>query len=181
MWDCVGWRAVVAHTRGPETPDVSQDLRHLYGPLQWGCQEDQAGSPVGVSLCPLQCWSISAPTSSLATSPAVLLPYQFPGKSYWSVLPVGAGQDGQWICTSCLFIPGHLSSALHRKVTGHRGFSFHVALSSWPLFSEKKKKNPLLVWLSVKQQLSVEKPPLYPRTSWEGGKVPSISTLSPSV
>lgn len=49
MWGCVGWRAVVAHTGDPATPDVSQDLWNIYGPLQWDCQEDQAipGSPVG--------------------------------------------------------------------------------------------------------------------------------------
>lgn len=136
MWGCVGWRAVVAHSRNAATPDVPQDLRHLYGPLQWGCQEGQAvpGSPVGVSLCPLQCWSISDPTSPLG----VLLPHHSTGRSYWSVPREGVGQDGQWICTGCPFLPGPLSSAVHRKGIGHRGISFHLALSSQPLFSEKK-------------------------------------------
>lgn len=176
MWGCVGWRAIVAHTRDPATP------RCAPGPAApiWalavglpggsGCTREPYW---GVSLLPLQCWSISDPTSLLATSPAALLPHRSTGRSYWSVLRVGAGQDGQWICTRCPFLPGHLSSAAHRKGMGQRGFSFHPALSSQPLFSEKKPTP----WLAVSKTTAFwgNAAPLYPWTSWAGGKMSSIS------
>lgn len=54
---------------------------------------------------------------------------------------------------------------------GQRGFSFHPALSSQPLFSEKKPTP----WLAVSKTTAFwgNAAPLYPWTSWAGGKMSS--------
>lgn len=170
MWGCAGWHAVVAPTRDPATPDVSQDLRHLFGPLQWGCQEGQAvpGSPVGVSLCPLQCWSISDPPAPWECSCPITLVADPIGLCYmWVLARMVSGSA-----------PAALSFLVSSVVlcTG-RGQDTEAFLSTWHSHPSHcfLRKNALLAWLSVKQQLSMGKAPLYPWTSWAGGKVPSTS------
>lgn len=58
-----------------------------------------------------------------------------------------------------------------------RGQDTEAFLSTWHSHPSHcfQRKDALFAWLSVKQQLSVEKAPLYAWTSCAGGKLPSIS------
>lgn len=159
------------HTPGdPATPDMSQDLRHLFGPLQWGSQEGQAvpGSPVGVSLHPLQCWSISDPPAPWECSCPITLLADPIGLCYLWVL--ARMVSGSAPVALSFLVPSVVLCTV-------RGQDTEAFLSTWHSHPSHcfLRKNALLAWLSVKQQLSVGKAPLYPWTSWAGGKVPSTS------
>lgn len=179
MWGCVGWRSFRGTHQGPCDPRVPQHLRHLYGPLQWGCQEAQAvpGSPLG---------GVLAPTA--------VLEHFGPHQPPWLLVlqcscPITLLEDPLGLC--CVWLLARMVSGsapepvvLHpfpswppQLCTGRRkrdrGFFFRLALSSQPLFSEKKTTPCLAVRKTT--ALCGNAAPLYPWTSGAGRKVPSIS------